>query len=172
MTTEPTADDASAFALWPSASPGGAPTLGEIGLNQFAPYLVNRISAGWNASLAEVLGEFALSTTQMRALAVLSVMPGATVKELAVAAVTEPSTLSRALDALDEQGLVRRNPKPGDARVREVFVTDRGQEVFAAFWPTMYARYAALFAGIGAAEFRAFLGTAHRLLRNLEAPGQ
>jgi MarR family transcriptional regulator, transcriptional regulator for hemolysin len=165
----PDAPDEPALALWPSAAAGAPPSMGEIGLNHFAPYLINRVSAGWNAGLAAALSEFGLSTTQMRALAVLSVMPGITVKELAVAAVTEQSTLSRTLDALDEQGLIRRSPKPGDARVREVFITEQGQALFAKVWPTMYARYARLFEGVGAAEFRSFLGTAHRLLRNLEA---
>lgn len=168
-----TTDDADApvepaLALWPTAGGHGVPAMGEIGLNHFAPYLINRISATWNTKLAAALAEHGLSTTQMRALAVLSVMPGITVKELSVAAVTEQSTLSRTLDALDEQGLVRRAPKAGDARVREVFVTERGQALFATVWPTMYGMYAELFAGIEAGEFRAFLGTAHCLLRNLE----
>lgn len=160
-------DEEPALDLWPKAA-GAVPAMGEIGLNHFAPYLINRISAGWNGALAAALGEFGLSTTQMRALAVLSVMPGITVKELAVAAVTEQSTLSRTLDALDEQGLIRRSPKPGDARMREVFITERGQALFGEVWPTMFAMYARLVEGVGPAEFRAFLGTAHRLLRNLD----
>jgi MarR family transcriptional regulator, transcriptional regulator for hemolysin len=164
------APDESALTLWPRTGSGAVPSMGEIGLNHFAPYLINRISAGWNARLAATLAGFGLSTTQMRALAVLSIMPGITVKELALAAVTEQSTLSRTLDALDEQGLIRRSPKPGDARVREVFITERGQALFAEIWPTLYDHYARLFEGVGAADFRAFLGTAHRLLRNLEGP--
>lgn len=166
MTTDSAAPDEAGLALWPSA--GVVPSMGEIGLNHFAPYVINRISAGWNARLAAALAEFGLSTTQMRVLAVVSVMPGVTVTELAIAAVTEQSTLSRALDALDEQGLIRRNPKPSDARVREVFITDRGQALFVKVWPTMYGMYAKLVEGIGTAELSAFLGTAHRMLRNFE----
>ena len=37
-------------------SPGRIPTLGEIGLDHFAPYLLNRIVARWNADLAASLG--------------------------------------------------------------------------------------------------------------------
>ena len=49
------------------------PTLGEIGLNNFAPYLMNRIMARWNTNVAEELRDFDMTTAQMRALAVLSV---------------------------------------------------------------------------------------------------
>ena len=49
------------------------PTIGEIGLNHFAPYLMNRVMARWNAHLAEDLKAHGMSTAKMRALAVLSV---------------------------------------------------------------------------------------------------
>jgi hypothetical protein len=48
-------------------------TLGEIGINQFAPYLMNRIMERWNGNLAEALKLHNMSTTMMRALAVLSI---------------------------------------------------------------------------------------------------
>lgn len=52
--------------------PSMGPTLGEIGLNQFAPYLLNRISGYWNANMADALKAFEMSTTKMRAFAALS----------------------------------------------------------------------------------------------------
>jgi DNA-binding MarR family transcriptional regulator len=168
---EPATDaEESALDLWPAAGPDGVPSLGEVGLDHFAPYLLNRISNGWNASLADALNRFDISTTKMRTLAVLSVSPGITIKELSVLAVTEQSTLSRTLDGLEQQGLIRRQPKPDDARVREVFITEAGQAVFAALWPVMFAMYGRLFRGVDPAEFRAFLGTAHKILRNIQAP--
>ena len=51
------------------------PTIGEIGLNHFAPYLMNRVMARWNAPLAEDLKVHRMSTAKMRALAVLRVSP-------------------------------------------------------------------------------------------------
>ena len=62
----------------------------------------------------------------MRTLAVLSIMHGVTVNELSVYTVTEQSTMSRTLDALEAQGLVRREPGEADSRVREVYLTDEG----------------------------------------------
>lgn len=142
------------------------PTIGEIGLNHFAPYLLNRLSARWNGELQDLLKSLDLSTTQFRALAVLTVASGITINDLAVFAVTEQSTMSRTLDALEEQELIRRRAKPGDMRVREVFITEQGLTLFAQIWPDIYGLYARYFNGIDEAEFRGFIATLHKILRN------
>ena len=101
-------------------------TLGQIGLQQFAPYLMNRIMGRYNATLRDDFRRRALTIPQVRTLAVLSVSDGVTVSDLSVYTVIEQSTLSRTLDALEAQGLVRREPGETDSRVRKVFLTDEG----------------------------------------------
>ena len=49
--------------------------LGEIGLSNFAPYLMNRIMGRYNADLRQEMGKLGLTTPKMRALAVLSDAP-------------------------------------------------------------------------------------------------
>lgn len=146
---------------------GAAPTLGEIGLNQFAPYLMNRVVARWNANLADALKAHGMTTVTMRALAVLSVSSGITINELSVFAVTEQSTMSRTLDAMEEQGLIRRRQRPEDMRVREVSITEAGRAAFDRVWPTMYAMVSRMFDGVDDEEYRAFAATLHKLLRNI-----
>ena len=87
------------------------------------------------------LKEHDLNTIQMRTLAVLSLMSGATVNELSVYTVTEQSTMSRSLDGMERDGLVRRQHRADDMRVREVHVTEKGREAFRRFWPTMHAGF-------------------------------
>jgi DNA-binding MarR family transcriptional regulator len=146
---------------------GRVPTLGEIGLEQFAPYLLNRIVARWNSDLAAKLKEHDLNTIQMRTLAVLSLMSGATVNELSVYTVTEQSTMSRALDGMERDGLIRRQHRAGDMRVREVHVTEAGLEAFRRFWPEMHAAFARMFAGISEAEYETLIRLLTRILRNI-----
>ena len=76
------------------------PLLGEIGLDNFAPYLMNRIMGRYNASLRQEMSALGLTTPKMRSLAVLAIRDGLLIRELAVYAVVEQSTLSRALDGL------------------------------------------------------------------------
>ncbi|WP_323040909.1 MarR family winged helix-turn-helix transcriptional regulator [Gemmobacter sp.] len=143
------------------------PRLGEIGLSNFAPYLMNRIMARYNAALREELVAVGLTTAKMRALASLSVLDGPLIRELSVYTVIEQSTLSRALDQLDAAGLVRREPDPTDSRATRVYITDAGRAAHEALWPQMFDAYDSLFRGIPDTERRAFVGTLQKILSNI-----
>ena len=161
------AEDQPTTLRWPVVAAAGRPSLGEIGLNQFAPYLMNRIMARWNSDVAEDLRPFEMTATNMRILSVLSVMPALTINELSVYAVTEQSTTSRTLDAMEAQGWVRRRPRADDMRVREVSITEGGRAALDRVWPALYDRFERLFEGIGPEEFRAFVATLQRMLLNI-----
>jgi len=104
---------------------------------------------------------------QVRTLAVLSVSDGVTVGDLAVYTVIEQSTLSRTLDALEAQGLVRRESGETDSRVRKVFLTDEGRAEFNRAWPAMHDAFEAMFDGIDDAEYSALVMTLQKMLRNI-----
>jgi DNA-binding MarR family transcriptional regulator len=145
------------------------PRLGEIGLSNYPPYLMNRIMGRYNASIRAEMARLGLTTPKMRALAVLSVMDGLLVGQLAVHAIVEASTLSRALDALQADGLVRRAADASDSRAVRVFITEAGREKFEAMWPHMAGTYAALFEGIDAEEAKAFVATLQKILGHIRA---
>jgi DNA-binding MarR family transcriptional regulator len=143
------------------------PLLAEIGLSNFAPYLMNRIMGRYNASLRAEMAALGLTTPKMRALAVLSVIDGPLIRDLAVYSVVEQSTLSRALDQLDADGLVRREADPDDSRATRVFLTEAGRTAFETLWPCMAESYARMFRGISDDERRAFVGTLQKMLANI-----
>ncbi|MCF8485047.1 MAG: MarR family winged helix-turn-helix transcriptional regulator [Rhodobacteraceae bacterium] len=144
-----------------------SPRLGEIGLTNFAPYLMNRIMGRYNASLRDDMGDMGLTTPKMRALAVLSVVEGPLIRELAVYTVTEQSTLSRALDQLQTEGLIRREADSADSRAVRVRITDAGRAAFDRLWPHMAAAQARMFRGIPEDERRAFVTTLQKMLTNI-----
>jgi len=151
----------------PLSTGTATPDLAEIRLENFAPYLMNRIMGRYNASMSSEMAEQGLTTPQMRSLAVLSVIDGILIRELAVYAVVQQSTLSRALDTLDLNGLIRRETDQHDSRATRVFITDAGREVNGRLWPHMSASYDAMFKGIDEAEKRAFVSTLQTMLRNI-----
>jgi DNA-binding MarR family transcriptional regulator len=151
----------------PVAMQSDAPRLGEMGLENFAPYLMNRIIGRYNAALSAEMGALGLTTPQMRSLAVLSVIDGILIRELAVYAVVQQSTLSRALDTLDQNGLIRRETDEQDSRATRVFITDAGREAYDRLWPHMSGAYEAMFKGIAADDKRAFVATLQMMLRNI-----
>lgn len=144
-----------------------APRLGEMGLENFAPYLMNRIIGRYNAAMQAEMAAIGLTTPQMRSLAVLSVIDGILIRELAVYAVVQQSTLSRALDTLDQNGMIRRETDDQDSRATRLFITDAGRDAYDRLWPHISDAEGTMFKGIGAAEKRAFLGTLQTMLRNV-----
>lgn len=143
------------------------PRLGEIGLQNYAPYLMNRIMGRYNASLRDEMADLGLTTPKMRALAVLSVVEGPLIRELSVLCVVEQSTLSRALDQLQAEGMIRREVDAADSRAVRVFITDSGRAAFETLWPHMVAAQARMFRGIPDDEKRAFVGTLQKMLANI-----
>jgi len=143
------------------------PTLADIGLANFAPYLLNRIMGRYNASLREELSDLGLTTAKMRALAVLTTLDAPLIGELAVFTVTDLSTLSRALDQLDSEGLIRRRSDPEDSRATRVEIADAGRAAFARLWPQMAAAQARMFRGIPEVERLAFVATLQKMLTNI-----
>lgn len=141
--------------------------LGEIGLGNFVPYLMNRVIGRYNADLQGVLKQSNLTTAKMRTLAVLAVLPGLTINELSVYAVTEQSTMSRTLEAMEAAGLVRRVERSSDARVREIYLTDEGRAEFERFWPIMWGDYRRMMTGIDDGERQQFLATLQKILKNI-----
>lgn len=136
-------------------------------LDSYAPYLMNRIMGRYNANLRGEMAALGLSTAKMRALATLSARDGLKISELGVFAVVEQSTLSRALEALERDGMVSRREDPEDLRANRIFLTEGGRKAFARLWPHMQASLDHMFEGIGARECAAFLTTLQKMLANV-----
>jgi DNA-binding MarR family transcriptional regulator len=152
------------------AADGPAPAtdqLADIGLSNFAPYLMNRIIGRYNAGFKDELAGMGLTTPKARSLAVLSVIDGPLIGALSVFTVTEQSTLSRALDQLQAESLIRRETDPADSRAIRVYITDAGRRVFQDLWPHMHAAQERMFRGIPDAERQAFVATLQKMLLNI-----
>ena len=64
---------------------------------------------------------------------------GLRVNELARAIVLSPTGMSRFVDRMEAEGLVRREPDPADRRALQVVLTDAGRDLLRRMWP-VYAR--------------------------------
>ncbi|WP_430464371.1 MarR family winged helix-turn-helix transcriptional regulator [Tabrizicola sp.] len=143
------------------------PRLGEIGLTNFAPYLMNRIMGRYNAAFRDEIAQMGLTTPKARVLAVLAVVDGPLIRELSVYTVVEQSTLSRALDQMQADGLIRREADASDSRATRVFLTEAGRMLFEELWPHMADAQARMFRGIPDDERRAFVATLQKMLVNI-----
>ena len=141
--------------------------VGDQLLDDFAPYLMNRIMGRYNESLRQKMTSLDLTTPKMRALAVLSALDGIFINELAVYAVVEQSTLSRALEQLNSDGLIKREIDIIDTRATRVYLTRLGADAFRSLWPDMLNSYNEMFNEINDAEKSQFIITLQKILKNI-----
>ena len=106
-------------------------------LEEFTPYLINRIIARYNKGVESALKAVGVSVAQMRALAVLAEGEPCTINELSVLTVIKQSTLSRTLDSMEQAGLILRESRDGDNRYRRISLTPAGKAAYKAAWPAM-----------------------------------
>lgn len=141
-------------------------SLGEIGLERYAPYVMNRIMSRYNSTLKSSFEETGLSMPKARALGTLSVRNGLGVGELSVYVGLEQSTMSRTLDQLEKDGLVAREDDAFDSRARRIKITDEGRRVFDAVWPKMLEAETVMFAGVDPADQRVFQSVLLQIHKN------
>lgn len=101
-------------------------------LDQFLPYLLNRVMGRMNQLLAERLKRHGISFQEWRVLLVLANKGPRTIRTLSDDTIIPHSTLSRMLDRMQRDGLVVREVSAADARTVTVAVTRAGAELFAA----------------------------------------
>ncbi len=138
-----------------------------IRLDDFLPYLLNRITNRLNLDLMEAWRGTEMTTQYYRVLAVLKARDGRSIGELAVYTVTEQSTLSRIIDRMEQEGLVVRRAGPSDGRVVEVYLTPSGRETIERILPIALEHYRRAVAGLSEAEIRTLTRILGKVLENI-----
>ena len=136
-------------------------------LDDFLPYLLNRIVNRLNLDLAEDLQGEAMTLQQYRVLAVLMAGDGRNVGELSVYTVIAQSTLSKLLERMARIGLVERRQGDRDGRVVTIHITDKGRAGFSRILPVALHHFDTAFAGIEEDERRRFAAILHKVLDNV-----
>jgi DNA-binding MarR family transcriptional regulator len=96
-------------------------------LAQYFPYLLNRAGARIAAAFSAELVAFGMTLPAWRVLAALLDATSMKMGEIAHLTAIEVSTLTRIVDGMEAQGLVRRRRDPADARVVWVEASARGR---------------------------------------------
>jgi DNA-binding MarR family transcriptional regulator len=133
-------------------------------LDDFLPYLLNRLTNRLNQDLLEDLRKLDVTVPMWRVLAVLVARDGRGIGELAVYTVTDQSTLSRVIDRMERDELVERRPSPQDGRAIEVFVRPAGRQAFAKILPVALKHYRHAIAGLSETESRTLVRLLHKVL--------
>ncbi|KAA1003802.1 MarR family transcriptional regulator [Paraburkholderia panacisoli] len=96
-------------------------------LEQAIPFLLTRAGSRMGNSFAKALKAFGLNLSEWRVCASLLYVPHQTVSELSVHASSDISALSRIVDRLESQELVRRERSSTDGRSIRIALTIKGE---------------------------------------------
>jgi DNA-binding MarR family transcriptional regulator len=138
------------------------------GHNRFLPYVLNRVTNRLNADFQTALRKRGMTLTHWRVLAFLNETDGLGVSALGDRTVTDQSTLSRALQQMERQGLVERLANSADNRFVEVHVTTRGKVLFAEILPLALQLRDRALDGLAEADRERLLDLLSQILDNLQ----
>lgn len=142
------------------------PSSADLVLDEFLPYLFNRITNRLNQDLLSDLRPLRVSVPRWRVLAVLHAREGRRMGDLSAYTVIEQSSLSRVVDQMERDGLVVRRHHPDDNRIIEVYLTDDGRAMFDRIYPLAYGHYKHAINGLSDSERDTLVSLLHKILEN------
>jgi DNA-binding MarR family transcriptional regulator len=100
-------------------------------LDHFLPYLLNQAAEATSKSFHAIYkSAYGMTRTQWRVLANLGKFGSMTARDICRLSHMEKTKVSRAVAALESDGLLSRAPSPQDRRAEILALTERGRAVF------------------------------------------
>jgi DNA-binding MarR family transcriptional regulator len=101
-------------------------------LEVFLPYLLNQAAEAASRGFQEIYRKsYAMTRTQWRVMANLGKFGAMTARDICAVSHIEKTKVSRAVAALERDGLLARNPSDQDRRAEILSLTEAGQAAFA-----------------------------------------
>lgn len=140
----------------------------DFDLENFLPYLLNQAAEATSRSFhASYKSAYGMTRTQWRVLAHLGKFGSMTARDICARSHVEKTKVSRAVAALEAEGLLARTPSEADRRAEMLSLTEAGQAVFAELGQRALAYDADLRARLGPAEARALEALLRRIAADL-----
>src|SRR5690606_14061676 len=130
-------------------------------------YWVGILDKAINAQFTAEMGAARSIIARWRTLSILAENDGLPITRLASETFIERTALSRLLDSMEDEGLLKRVPRPDDRRNIEVHITDEGRNTFEIMLPIRRAVFQRAVAGMEQQELRQLLKSIRRLVENL-----
>ena len=131
-------------------------------------YLITQAQRLLHKGLGMKLQQHGVSVAQWTVLVVLWEVDGLSQKELSDRVTVETATLSRTLDRMERDGMVRRVRSETDNRQVHVFLTDYGTGLWRALVPEAETMLTLALAGINALEEETLRVLRRRVIQNVE----
>ncbi|MFV0383147.1 MarR family winged helix-turn-helix transcriptional regulator [Paracoccus sp. (in: a-proteobacteria)] len=140
----------------------------DINIEAMLSFSMNHIVHRYNHMAQERLRSVGVSILQMRVVLSLKAHGQLSVGDLCRYAIAEQPTMSRALDRMENQRIVRRHADDTDSRVRLVTLTGPGHALFDRIHPEILRANARMTEGLSPEERTILQSGLAKVLANLE----
>jgi DNA-binding MarR family transcriptional regulator len=134
-------------------------------------YWLARASGRYRGRMEDKLRGTGLDMPRWRVLMTLHHDRVASVSEIARHSTEKLPTMTRIIQRMEADGLVRRQPRAGRERVMEVVLTDAGEAAGNMAWESAEAVYDRAFAGMSEADLATLTDLLEQVAENLRASG-
>ena len=131
-------------------------------------YLIARTSGRYSIDMQRILKSVGMDIPRWRALMILREANPSSVSEIAERAVIKLSTVTRMVQRLEKQGLVRLSSRKSDARKTDVTLTPKGHAAVERVRECASRIYRLAFHDFSAAEIRSLNALLRRAFANLD----
>lgn len=143
----------------------------DISYRSWPFYWLARAGGRYRVRMEEMLRPTGLDMPRWRVLMTLHQDRVASVSEIAAHAIEKLPTMTKIIQRMEIDGLVRRQPRAGKERVMEVVLTDQGQLAGDDAWQSAVKLYEQAFAGLSTEEIERLTALLERVAENLRGPG-
>lgn len=133
-------------------------------------YWLARVGGRYRSRMEDMLRPSGLDMPRWRVLMTLHHDRIASVSEIAAHSSEKLPTMTRIIQRMEADGLIRRQPRPGKERVMEVVLTPQGESAGEEAWQCADTLYDRAFAGMDASEIEQLTRLLERVAENLKAP--
>jgi len=142
----------------------------ELKLESFLPYVLTRLAQGVSVELSGIYGaEFGLSVPEWRVLANLAEHGTLNARQIVDFTAMAKSKVSRAVQSLDQRGLVTQQRADSDNRAKDLALTTRGAALYRDIVPKVLAWEESLLEGLAVGEYRDLLYLLDKLGNRLQS---
>jgi DNA-binding MarR family transcriptional regulator len=133
------------------------------------PYLLTRAGSRMGNAFAKALKPFGLNLSEWRVCASLLYVPHQTLSELSLHATPDISALSRIIDRLENEDLVKREKSATDGRSIRIALTRQGEELALRIVPVARQHESVVLSGFAASDVQALRSMLLKLYENAGA---
>ncbi|MGF6600296.1 DNA-binding MarR family transcriptional regulator [Paraburkholderia sp. GAS448] len=138
-------------------------------LEQAIPFLLTRAGSRMGNAFAKALKPFGLNLSEWRVCASLLYVPHQTLSELSLHATSDISALSRIIDRLESQELVKRERSATDGRSIRIALTRKGEDLALRIVPIGKRHESVVLSGFTANDVQALRSMLLKLYENAGA---